>query len=84
MGKEFLAEGQCLGDKGNFVGGVFTQYQAKNLEDVKRYMEETLIQDKTPHINWDNLIKEDREEATAWCKEICHDTVNDWKKLHNV
>ncbi len=85
MGDAFiLGEGQCLGDKGTFVGGVFTQYQAKSFEDVQRYMEEVLVKDEAPHINWDKLVPEDREKATAWCRLICHDTVNDWKKLHNV
>jgi hypothetical protein len=84
MGKEFIEEGKCLGDHGRFQGGLDSQYKAKDFEDVKRYMEETLVKDESPHISWDHFTVEDQDKTTAWCKLICHDMVNDWKKLHDV
>ena len=55
-----------------------------NLEEAKKFVRLMCVNDEMPEMNYCKMSIEERRKMDMYMTTVCHDTVNDWKKLHNV
>lgn len=82
-----LNKGECMFDKGGSNKfGVYSpdSYRPTSVLDGIEYVKRKLIADEFPEMSYADLSIKERMAMDSFMTTVCHDTVNDWKRLHNV
>ncbi len=84
---EILGEGECIFDKGG--SAIYDEYpedcfKPTSVEDGMEFVKQKMIIDEMPTMDYKLLSDDERRKMGSFMTLVCHDTVNEWKKLHNV
>ena len=82
---ELLGSGKCL----NNIGGSsdkypINSYHPRDFAELKQYVIDMCVNDKFPHMQYDKLDFRDQGKVHDFMSNVCHDTINDWKKIRGL